>query len=1082
MRKFAFLINWFTKAGAKAFVRLGAWNIRLCRYAPLSKIELKLSKGITMKPIRLYTSFLLILFVQAICFAADGKLSGIVKDSKTGEPLIGANVILEGVWHEGRIIPLETPRGAVANLEGFYFILNVPPENYVVKASMMGYDAKQIKGVRIDFGRTITLDFELEQAVLEGQTVTVVAQKEPVKLDVSSSQLILDKAQTDNLPVNDVQEILNLSPGVAVNTFNNKIDIRGGGSDQVMAYLDGFSLKDNVFNVPFLSYNRTSIEEITIQTGGFLAEYGDLRSGIINVLTSEGSNNYSFSFDSRYSPPGYEYSGPKKYLEDKNYLKYGSDISMDSVLLAQTFPLPKDKFIGWVKFAEQTLADNDSSNDMTPNQRRELWRWQHRGRPENQVADYIVDATFSGPMPGRSLPILGPLASKTYFMLSHRRTSDGYEHPSYRDKFIEKNSMLKLNYHISPDIRLGLMGMLATESGMGRTNLERGDDAYVMRTDGGGTYGNSVDHLGDIKTVNLGLSFTHTISSRTFYEIRASQLTRDYNFRAAPRRDSTLIKSIPAEYYEIQANSLKVLGYWDPATQQYVAKDTTLHTGDKIWCPGYAYDETPDGWITPGDKQLDQTGALDLNDGAPDKDFSDGSSFTLRGDLTSQPNKYHQIKTGFYYNQNRIHRDWYEYRSWTTDRAIRYTEFPRYGAVYFQDRIEMKSLVGNFGGRIEYFDGNTEDYTMGDPFRVDFFIPDMWSRIDTLQSRPSKKYWRVSPRLGISHPMTVNSKIYFNYGHAYNSPTNTYRYGFLPHNIMTSPVEWMGNPNLMPQKTVQYELGYEQVLLGGYLIHTAIYYKDVTHELGEVFYQNAFAPDPTRWYRTWQNKAYQDIIGWEFRLYKQLGTFLTGWMQTEFRGQKRGEIGFSRLYVEGDPNNVPLYSQFSYPDEVLWDWIPSVIANIDLHSPSGWGPKFLGGSILGGWRINAILSWAQGAKGTWNPKKNPNIRNNIQGTDSFTNDFFISKTVSVMNQNLIFYCDIHNLFSRTLLNVGLLDGSPDVVGSEAYNYYASLKKGDRVGHYKASHLVYPKSRPGENYYYRVGGPVKVFAGLRFNLN
>ena len=87
---------------------------------------------------------------------------------------------------------------------------------------------------------------------------------------------------------------------------------------------------------------------------------------------------------------------------------------------------------------------------------------------------------------------------------------------------------------------------------------------------------------------------------------------------------------------------------------------------------------------------------------------------------------------------------------------------------------------------------------------------------------------------------------------------------------MDAPIEWRGNPNLKPEKTVQYELGYEQVLLDEYLIHTAIYYKDVTDELGWVYYQNVFSPNPTRRYRTWENKSYQDIIGWEFRLYKRL--------------------------------------------------------------------------------------------------------------------------------------------------------------------------------------------------------------------
>jgi len=187
-------------------------------------------------------------------------------------------------------------------------------------------------------------------------------------------------------------------------------------------------------------------------------------------------------------------------------------------------------------------------------------------------------------------------------------------------------------------------------------------------------------------------------------------------------------------------------------------------------------------------------------------------------------------------------------------------------------------------------------------------------------------------------------------------------------------------------------------------------------------------------------------------------------------------------FVEGDPFNISTYSKFKYPDEILWDWTPSFLANVDLHTPLDWGPTLFGAKVLGGWRINAILSWAQGSKFTWNPTNSPFIRNNLQWADSFSNDFFVSKAVTIGKLPAVFYCDIHNLFSRKLLNVGVLNGLAESPGSEKYNYFASLRPGDRVGHYKASHIVRPKEKPGENYIYRVGGPVKVFAGLRLNFD
>ena len=1037
--------------------------------------------------------FLWMSIVPSANFAASGKLSGVVKDATTGEPLIGANVMIEGAWSSGQVIKFDRSLGAASDVEGFYYILNVPPGRYAVKAMMMGYESKQITNVRVELNRTINLDFVLRPVVLAGETVSVTAEREIVRLDVSSSQLILDKSDTENLAVGDVQEIFNLTPGVAVDAYTGKINIRGGGSDQVMAYLDGFAMKDNVFNVPFLSFNRTSIEEISIITGGFLAEYGDLRSGIINVITTEGRDNYSVSFDGRYSPPGYKYSGPKRYTEDKNYLIYGSDISMDSVRLATIFPLPADDFIGWPKFAERALTDEDSTNDMSPNQRRELWRWRHRGREEGHLPDYIVDGTVSGPMPGRFMPLLGPMFSKMNFALSHRAKYDAYANPAYRDHFEEQNTTLKLTYHLSPAMRLKAMGMLANEKGMGDTRAEGGADGFVMRTGVGGfnnqtSYHNLGYPLGDVKTTNWGLSFVHTLSPKTFYEIRTSRMDRKYNIRPGPARDLTLIKHIPSEFYEIESDSLKAHGYWDSITEHYVAKDTTFYRGDELWFPDSSYNEAPDGWMGPGDKDLDQVGLINLRQSGreEDEDHSSGWSLNIRGDLTSQVNKYHQIKTGFQFNQNRINRDWYNFRGEGATgeyRATRFSESPRYGAGYFQDRIEIRGIIANLGVRYDIFDANSKDYGAGDPFIIPLFEENIYTNIDSIEYIATKKHHRISPRLGISHPMTASSKIFFNYGHAYNAPSNTYKYGFVTHPNIEGNLQWWGNPNLKPQKNVQYELGYEQVLLDGYLIHTSLYYKDVTDELSGIVYKNAFAPDPNARYNTWDNTAYQDIIGWEFRMYKQVGRFLTGWIQTEVRGQKSGIFGETYRYVEGDPLNKNQFAAFTYPQDVMWQWVPSVVANVDFHTPHQWGPELFGSKIFAGFRINAILSFAQGAKTTWNPRKSPFVRDNLKSANSFMSDFYISKAINIGGLGTILYCDVHNLFSRKLLNVGVLDGSDENMASELYKYYASLEEGGgRIGDYKESHIVAPKQKPGENYIYRVGGPVKIFFGLRFNFN
>ncbi len=1037
-------------------------------------------------------------FTSASLGSVTGKLHGKVTDKQTAESLPGANIVLKA-WSAGKAVDLDRPLGAASDVDGEYYIINIPPGRYVLSAKIVGYKKLEYTDVAVNTDRTIEVNFALTQEVIAGDEVAIVAKREVVQADISSSQIILTKEETQTLPRNTIQEVMNLTPGVTISDYDNKIDIRGGGGDQVMSYLDGFAMKDNIFNTPFLSYNRTSIEEITIQTGGFQAEYGELRSGLINVVTKEGGRDYSLSLDFKYSPPGYRYDGPKKYTEDKNYLMYGSDWSMDETILAQKFPHLEEKFVGWPKWSELKLTDSDPSNDMTPNQARQLWLWQHRGRAEGEKPDYIADFTLSGPLPGTKLPVVGDLLAKLSFMMSHRTDYAAYEHPAYRDHFQEQSTMFKLKYSISASTKLSLLSIISDQWGMGyiarygsmyALPFGRGNQAYVLRTGGGGDYVSQNNNLAHTKFMNFGIQFEHVVSPSTFMEFRLSRMTNEYNFDHGSLRDTTKVKDIAADYYLLQGDSLHVPGFWDSVTGTYLARDTTFMRGDKIWCPASSWDESPDGWVQPNiahSTNPDQVGKVDLNGVTPEFEHSRGSNTIFRFDVTSQVNKAHQLKAGLYYTESVIDRDYYEIidyvpREGGDDKAIRFNESPLYGAIYLQDRMELKGFVGNFGLRGEYFDANTDNYMPDDPFSNYFFIPDYWLNLSRMEKERSKKYFRLSPRFGISHPMTANSKIYFNYGHAYNAPDNVFRYGFITHPQINSAIFWKGNPNLKPPRTVQYSLGYEHVLFDNYLVHSEVYYKDVNDDIGTVYYQNVFSDNPTGTYHTWINKGYENVIGWELRAHKRLGRFLTGWLQTEFRGQKSGEVGFSTLFVDGDPNNVSIFSQFSYPDELLWEWSPSAMANLDFHTPFGWGPKILGHAILGGLSINSIFNWAEGTKWTWNPTGNPFVHNNMQNANYFRGDFLINKEIRVAGLKSTIYVDIRNLISRKLLNYSVLYGPSDVPQSELYQYLNSLKSGDRVGHYKAKHIIRPEEKPGENYVYRVGGPIRFYMGMQFNFN
>lgn len=1026
-----------------------------------------------------------LLFGISTLFASPtGKLAGNITDAETGEPLIGANIIVIGKWlPNGKIENLEIPVGAASDIDGYYFILNLSPDRYVVEAKMMGYQTQRVVDLLIESGRTVKLDFVLTPTTVDMEEVVVTAEKEVVKLDVPSSETILNQEITKSLPVAGVEEIINLVPGVTVGQ-NYDISIRGGSSDEIMTYVDGFSMKNQIFNIPYLSFNRTSIKELVVKTGGFSAEYGDLRSGVIDLTTQAGGTKYSFALDARYEPADYRYYGPHQYTEDKMYLIYGSDWSMDFDILQEKFPHVEDYFMSWPTYSKQYLTDKEASNDMTPNQRREMWNWYHRGTEEGNIHDHVVDFTLSGPIPFTS--------NKLSFMFSYRDQQDAYAHPGIRDHFGVQNGQLKLSYMIIPSISVTFLGIHTKQSGMAQINTGSGIDAYIMTNGGGGEYVMN-DPLGDLTMSNFGLSFKHVLSPSTFYEIKVNKMSTKYDFRPGPERDSTIIKTIPGEFYTVETgDTLNVHGYWDKATDTYIEKDTTFYSGDQMWCPAVELDETPDGYFPEGIglSYPDQVGRVNLYETTNATEFSSGWTYNIQGDISHQLNKVHMFKAGFIYTESKIDRNWSKTTNYLNDEYydVKYVEYPKYYAAYIQDNIDLKGFKANFGVRAELFDANTDILSPDDPFDSTFYLgsPDLpfRDRVDSLDKAPSEKYFYLSPRLGISHPITATSKIFFNYGHSYSTPRNSLRYGFRPKNYDWKRPQWIGNGNLKPYKTIQYEFGYEQVLLADYLIHGSIYYKDVTNQSGAddviQYFRSSPADNSQAYYDSWSNKNYEDIIGIEMSFSKRVGKFIKGVLQVEFRGAKDGQIGFSILSPPGTEGTK--YSQFAYPDDILWEWRPKFMLNLDLHTPMGWGPDILGTKFLGGWQLNTIINWEEGSKFTWSPDNDPSVYNNMQRVNWLMTDININKIIDLFGSQLVLYVNLHNLFNREVLNVGLLRGFDTDKHSEIYQYYNSLEDGDRVGDFKAGNIETGPERYGENFYDRLGGPVRVVFGIRYNIN
>ncbi len=217
-----------------------------------------------------------------------GKLEGRIRD-QADQPVANARVIIVG-----------TAFAATANPQGYYFFNSVPAGTYDVRASFVGYKAQELTGVRITSGQTVTQDFSLEQTAVEIQEITVVAADNPlVPRDQVTSKQLIDGAYTRSLPVDNLNNVFALQPGVMASPGNTILSVRGGRADENNTYVDGVPVQPgmrgtgNGRSIPTLTVSVGSFEDASITTGATSSEFGNAQGGVIAITTRTGGQRFS---------------------------------------------------------------------------------------------------------------------------------------------------------------------------------------------------------------------------------------------------------------------------------------------------------------------------------------------------------------------------------------------------------------------------------------------------------------------------------------------------------------------------------------------------------------------------------------------------------------------------------------------------------------------------------------------------------------------------------------------------------------------------------------------------------------------
>ncbi len=982
-------------------------------------------------------------FNVSIAVASGGKVAGRVYDQQTEELLPGANIYISDIWKTGKEVPIETIRGASSDLDGYFVILNVPPGTYTVHASMVGYREVILRQVRVNLDLTTVLDIMMETTVLETEEIEVIAPRELIRKDVSGTQEIILSDRLNNTPVLRVDEFMNKIKGVdlVATSDGQGLSIRGGAIRETDVRLDDISLRDPRSGNSYLSFNSTAVEELQILTGGFEAKYGGIRSGLVNVVSKEGSENrYNVSLKFDYSiGDKHKYFGTDpwsteswiyKVFADTNFKYYNPatdewlSYAMDGVpeedsLLHPGFPEELRFFRGWNHRAEgrsnyQSIGLPTGAR-LSPESKRDLWLIQHPLYTYADKPDYFIEGTITGPLPGGGLPLIGGFLKNTTFLIGGKFEDSQFAFPlGPKNDYKDWNAQVKLTTRLNPSMKLSISGMYAKIASLtagqsstfggalidnsnrfnflSSTSVSVDQQASLLGGSNGfiQMFNKSRLQYYDQRYIIGGARFSHTISPKSFY-------TADLQF------SYTDFEVTPFGFDPLNPNA-------------YVPLDTFR----VLNVPELGSPNASTNWLT------DLTNFFWLYGGLQVADTSYSWAVNFKGNYTTQLGRHHQVETGFnlYYNYLSVNTGtWLQSeKSWTPDTWQYFTVQPIEIGIYAQDKLEFEGMVANIGLRIDYFNANKDAFVVAHPLDqsyADFYNLiyqnlagkfgswEKWVEYRKMLEQPpgwptseNKAQITFSPRVGISFPVTESSKLYFNYGHFYQPPNIHFLY-----NLSISPGSAIvPSTGLTMAKTIAYEFGFEQRFLETFLINVSFYYKDIKDEplnrtyidYNEELYVNQYFPD-----------RYRDIRGFELRLERNIGQFFTFWGNYEYMLQSYGSSGLARVYE----NRLKALEESRNPNITITEPRPRANMNAALHTPYDWGPKLDGYSPLGGFVVNFLFEWRDGGEQIINPYEPEDKQKKIEVVDFWNVDLRASKIFRFADINFDVVLTIQNLFN-----------------------------------------------------------------------
>ncbi len=700
-----------------------------------------------------------------------------------------------------------TLMGAITDFEGYYIILNVPVGTYDVRASFVGFQDVLSTGVRVSSNITAEVNFGLKETALELDEVIVVTGERPlVEKHVTSSISTVTSEEIDALPVRGLNSLLAYQPSVVVQDGN--VHIRGGRSEEVGYYLDGASTNNPLNNTNAVHIIQEAIEEVQVFAGGYTAEYGGANSGIVKADLRTGTPDYHFSVD--FQTDKFVNAG-EQFLGTYSYNDHVFTATASGPILGKNirfFAAVENQYEGdWRKRWSTGFEFNDLIDT----------------NPLNAVKDTIASLKYP----------------------------DGFTPKNSRNRWA-LNSTLLFDYN---PYRLRISAVYNND----RLYTDDQPMLHVL---------NPRQQYIDNNHLLLTGKFTHVLNPTTYYDVKLNYFSR-----------------------QVEDGDDWFDNNWRQWSDSSAVSDYT--NGAVTYRNAYraGYDYLLNGF------SFERYGTL--SDGTYSK--SDQSYLGGAIDFVSQIGKEHELKVGFegrkytmrafsiattvmglvsdYGSEANIlatapgawadyvgNRYGYDLTGNEIDSGFDKAKEPLFMAAYITDKIEYKDLIIHAGLRFDYFD--SDDRTLINPENPDV---DATTRLIKDEAwKDMEAFQQISPRLGVSFPVSEKTVFYMQYGKFIQMPElneiffDSYQLG----RQIVSQGNYYINPigfGLSPIRTTSYEIGFRQEISDRAAFDLVGFYKNVKGQV-QVDRQTTLASSEVQAYERYVNQDFATTKGVELRL------------------------------------------------------------------------------------------------------------------------------------------------------------------------------------------------------------------------